>query len=468
MFDRLTDNLEGIFTRLRRKGALRDGDIDTALREVRVALIEADVALSVAREFVEAVRERSRGQDRIRGVNPAQQIIKIVHDHLVETLGSETSQLDLAGNPPVAMMLVGLQGSGKTTSTAKLGRWLQEKERGRNVLMASLDVRRPAAQEQLAVLGDQAGVRTLAVVPGEDPLAITRRALDTARRSATDVVLLDTAGRLHLDDELMDELAGIRKLSSPREVLFVADAMTGQDAVNSAGSFHERAGVTGIVLTRIDGDARGGAALSMRRVTGCPIKLIGTGERLDQLDVFHPDRLAGQILGMGDVVSLVEKAARVVEEDGAQRLAAKFEKGQKFDLDDLRLQISQLRKMGGMQGLLGLLPGVARARKEMDASKLDDSMLRRLEAMISSMTAAERRDPRVIHASRKRRIAAGSGTRIQDINRVLKMHAEMNGKMKKVRKMAKKGQLPPGFDMPDPGTMGDASGGLKLPPGLKF
>ena len=260
----------------------------------------------------------------------------------------------------------------------------------------------------------------------------------------------------------MDELAGIRKLSSPREVLFVADAMTGQDAVNSAGTFHERAGVTGIVLTRIDGDARGGAALSMRRVTGCPIKLIGTGERLDQLDVFHPDRLAGQILGMGDVVSLVEKAARVVEEEGAQRLAAKFEKGQKFDLDDLRLQISQLRRMGGMQGLLGLLPGVARARKEMDASKLDDSVLRRLEAMISSMTAAERRDPRVIHASRKRRIAAGSGTRIQDINRVLKMHAQMNGNMKKVRKMAKKGQLPPGFDMPDPGTMGDASGGLKF------
>ncbi len=461
MFDRLSDNLDGIFTRLKRKGALREGDIDAALREVRVALLDADVALPVARELVDGVREQCRGRERIRGVNPGQQVVKIVHDHLVAALGSEASELDLAGNPPVVAMLVGLQGSGKTTSTAKIGRWLQDKERGRNVLMASLDVRRPAAQRQLAVLGDQAGVRTLPVVAGEGPLEITRRALDSARRSATDVVLLDTAGRLHLDDELMEELRGVRELASPREVLFVADAMTGQDAVNSARSFHERISVTGIVLTRVDGDARGGAALSMRRVTGCAIKLIGTGERLDQLDVFHPDRLAGQILGMGDVVSLVEKAAQVVEEDSARRLKDKFEKGRAFDLDDLRMQIGHLRRMGGMQGLLGLLPGVARVRRDMDASKLDDSVLRRLEAVLSSMTAAERRDPRMIHASRKRRIAAGSGTRVQDINRVLKMHAEMNGGMKKIRKMAKRGQLPQGLDMP-------GADGLKLPPGLKF
>ncbi len=465
MFDRLAGNLEGIFTRLRRKGSLRQSDIDAALREVRAALLEADVALSVVREFVEAVRERSRGTERLRGVNPAEQVVKLVHDHLVETLGSESTGLDLAGNPPVAMMLVGLQGSGKTTTTAKIGRWLQEGEGKKKVLMASLDVRRPAAQEQLAVLGEQAGVATLPVVAGEGPLAIARRALKTARRSATDVVLLDTAGRLHIDDDLMEELASVRELASPREVLFVADAMTGQDAVNSARSFHESAGVTGIVLTRIDGDARGGAALSMRQVTGCPIKLMGTGERLDQLEPFHPDRLAGQILGMGDVVSLVEKATRIVEEEDAQKLARKMESGQGFDLDDLRLQISQLRRMGGMQGLLGLLPGAARARQQMQASKLDESAISLIEAILSSMTPAERRDPRIIHASRKKRIAGGSGTRIQDVNRVMKMHAQMNGSMKKVRKMARKGQLPPDFEMPE---SGNPLSGIDLPGGLKF
>ena len=465
MFDRLAGNLEGVFARLRRKGSLRESDIDAALREVRAALLEADVALSVAREFVETVRARSRAAERLPGVSPAQQVIKLVHDHLVETLGSETTGLDLAGNPPVAMMLVGLQGSGKTTTTAKIGRWLQEGEGKRKVLMASLDVRRPAAQEQLAVLGEQAGVATLPIAPGEDPLAIARRALREARRSATDVVLLDTAGRLHIDDDLMEELAGVRALASPREVLFVADAMTGQDAVLSARSFHERAGVTGIVLTRIDGDARGGAALSMRQVTGCPIKLMGTGERLDQLEPFHPDRLAGQILGMGDVVSLVEKAAQVVEEEDAQRLARKMETGERLDLDDLRMQISHLRRMGGMHGLLGMLPGVARARREMEASRLDDSALGVIDAILSSMTPAERRDPRIIHASRKRRIAAGSGARLQDVNRVMKMHAQMNGGMKKVRKMAKKGQLPAGFGAPDPGS---PFPGFDMPGGLKF
>ncbi len=446
MFDRLTGNFEGIFTRLRRKGSLREGDIDAALREVRAALLEADVALSVARQFVDTVRERSRGVERLPGVSPAQQVIKLVHDHLVETLGSEITELDLAGNPPVAMMLVGLQGSGKTTTTAKIGRWLQEGKGKRKVLMASLDVRRPAAQEQLAVLGKQAGVETLPIVAGDGPLAIARRALRAARRSATDVVLLDTAGRLHIDDELMEELASVRELASPREVLFVADAMTGQDAVNSARSFHESAGVSGIVLTRVDGDARGGAALSMRQVTGCPIKLMGTGEQLDQLEPFHPDRLAGQILGMGDIVSLVERAARVVEDEDARKLLGKIEAGQGLDFDDLRLQISHLRRMGGMQGLLGLLPGAARARRSMESSQLDESALSLVEAILSSMTSAERRNPRIIHASRKKRIAAGSGTRIQDVNRVMKMHAQMNGGMKKVRRMARKGQLPPDLE----------------------
>ncbi len=465
MFDRLSSNLEGILARLRHKGSLRDSDIDAALREVRVALLEADVALSVARDFVETVRTRSRGAERLRGVSPAQQVIKLVHDHLVETLGSDTTELDLAGNPPVAMMLVGLQGSGKTTTTAKIGRWLQEGQGRKKVLMASLDVRRPAAQEQLAVLGEQAGVATLPIVAGEAPVAIARRALMAARRSATDVVLLDTAGRLHIDDDLMEELASVRELASPREVLFVADAMTGQDAVNSARTFHDSARVTGIVLTRIDGDARGGAALSMRQVTGCPIKLIGTGEQLDRLEPFHPDRLAGQILGMGDVVSLAERAARVVREEDAQKLASKMESGQGFDFDDLRLQISHMRRMGGMHGLLGLLPGVARARREMAASRLDETALCRMEAILSSMTAAERRNPRIIHASRKRRIAAGSGTRMQDVNRVMKMHAQMNGGMKKVLKMAKKGQLPPGFELPD---SANPLSGIDVPGGLKF
>ena len=487
MFDSLSDRLEGIFDKLKRKGALKDEDVSAALREVRIALLEADVALPVVKDFIEAVKERAIGQEALRGVNPGQQVVKIVHDHLVETLGADQTELNLAGNPPIAVMMVGLQGSGKTTSTAKIARWLQGQGGGKKVLMASLDVRRPAAQQQLAVLGEQTGVAVLDIVMGELPVQIARRAMDKARKGGIDVVMLDTAGRLAIDEELMDEVAEIGKAAQPQEVLLVADAMTGQDAVNVASAFKEKVGVTGIMLTRIDGDARGGAALSMRAVTGCPIKVLGTGEKIEELEVFHSDRVAGRILGMGDVVSLVEKAAETIEQEDAERFAKKFQKGQKFDLDDMRLQLQQLRKMGGMDGLLGLLPGVGKAKKQMAAAKIDDSMLKRHEAILSSMTPKERADPRVIHASRKKRIAAGSGTQVQDINKLLKQFQEMNGMMKKVRKMGKKGQLPPGMEMPGMlgagggvGGLGGADGtpsqtdlekmaqGLKLPPGFKI
>ena len=468
--------MKAVFDRLRRRGALREGDVAAALREIRVALLEADVALPVARELIAGIREEAVGQRALRGVNPGQQVVKIVHDRLVETLGSEAAELDLAGNPPAAILMVGLQGSGKTTSTAKIGRWLQGQAGGRKVLMASLDVSRPAAQEQLAVLGRQAGIETLDTVMGELPVQIARRAMERARRTGVDAVLLDTAGRLHLDDALMAEAAAVRDAVRPKEVLLVADAMTGQDAVNVAAAFRERVGVTGVVMTRTDGDARGGAALSMRAVTGCPIKFVGTGEGLDGLEAFHPERVAGRILGMGDVVSLVEKAAETIEQEDAERLRRKFEKGRGFDLDDMRLQLGQLRKMGGMDGLMGLLPGVARARKQMAAARVDDAMLGRQEAILSSMTPGERRDPRILHASRKRRIAAGSGTRVQDVNRLLKQFQEMNGMMKKARRMGRKGRLPPGLDpgaagdgaMPDRAALEKMARSLKLPPGFKL
>ncbi|MBC6439013.1 MAG: signal recognition particle protein [Rhodospirillales bacterium] len=479
MFDNLSDRLEGIFDRLKRKGALKDEDVSAALREVRVALLEADVALPVVKDFVNAVRERAIGQALMRGVNPGQQVVKIVHDHLVETLGAEATALNLQGNPPIAIMMVGLQGSGKTTSTAKIGRWLQGQAGGKKVLMASLDVRRPAAQKQLAVLGEQTNVPVLDVIMGELPVQIARRAMDRARKTGVDVVLLDTAGRLAIDEELMAEVAEVGKAAQPQETLLVTDAMTGQDAVNVASAFKEKVGVTGIVMTRVDGDARGGAALSMRAVTGCPIKLLGTGEKLDALEAFHPDRIAGRILGMGDVVSLVEKAAETIEQEDAERFQRKFARGQKFDLDDMWAQLKQLRKMGGMGGLLGLLPGVGKARKQMAAARVDDSMLKRQEAILSSMTPRERADPRIVHASRKKRIAAGSGTQVQEINKLLKQFQEMNGMMKKVRKMGKKGQLPPGMEMPGMGGPGAGdmpseadlrkmAQGLKLPPGMKF
>ncbi len=447
MFDSLTGRLGEIFEGLKKRGALSEGDIAAALRDVRVALLEADVALPVVKDFIDRVKERASGQEVARSVTPGQQVVKIVHDQMVEMLGGESSEVNLRAEPPAAILMVGLQGSGKTTTSAKLGLWLRDREKKR-VLMASLDVRRPAAQEQLAQLGRQAEIETLPAVAGEPPLAIAKRAMQKARLEAFDVVILDTAGRLHIDQELMDEAAEVARAVAPAETLLVADAMTGQDAVNIAREFKDKVGVTGIVLTRVDGDARGGAALSMRVVAGVPIKLIGVGEKLDALEAYHPERIAGRILGMGDVVGLVEKAAETIEREEAERLARKIQKGQ-FDLDDLAQQLKQMRKMGGLEGLLGHLPGVGKMKKQLDQANIDERMLVRQGAIISSMTPRERRTPKIIHASRKRRIAAGSGSTVQEVNKLLKQHMEMSRMMKRMSKLGQKGMmrggLPPGF-----------------------
>jgi len=440
MFDSLQERLSGVFDKLTRRGALSEADVSAALREVRVALLEADVALPVVKDFVEGVREKAIGQEVLRSVTPGQMVVKIVHDHLVETLGTESVGLDLRATAPVGIMLVGLQGSGKTTSCAKIARRLQEREK-KKVLMASLDVRRPAAQEQLKVLGVQAGVATLPIVPGEPPVAIAKRAMQTGALEGYDVVLLDTAGRLAIDEALMAEVAAVRDAAKPHESLLVADAMTGQDAVNVATAFKDRVGLTGIVLTRVDGDARGGAALSMRAVTGCPIKLIGVGEKLDALEAFHPDRIASRILGMGDVVSLVEKAAETIEAEEAEKLAKKLQKGT-FDLDDFAKQLQQMQKMGGLSSLMGMLPGMSGAQmQQLKKAKLDDGVVKRQLAMLSSMTPGERKKPDLIKASRKQRIAVGSGTSVQDVNKLLKQHKDATRIMKRVQKMGKKGML---------------------------
>ncbi|HTR83640.1 MAG TPA: signal recognition particle protein, partial [Reyranella sp.] len=453
MFEGLSKRLGDVFDKLRGRGALTEADVDAALREVRTALLEADVALPVVRQFIDEVRPKAIGADVIRSVTPGQMVVKIVNDHLVEMLGGTVADLDLNAIPPVVILMVGLQGSGKTTSSAKIAYRLSQGPQGmaaemfgtsgtfatkRKVMMASLDTRRPAAQQQLKVLGEQTGVPTLPIVPLEMPLGITRRALETARREGYDVLILDTAGRLAIDEELMTEVKQISELAKPKETLLVADAMTGQDAVNVAKAFNERLAVTGIVLTRVDGDARGGAALSMRAVTGRPVKLIGVGEKFDALEPFHPDRIAGRILGMGDIVSLVERAAETIEKEDAEKLAAKVRKGQ-FDMDDLLSQLRQLRKMGGMQGLLGMLPGALQAKAAMSKAKIDEKQLKRQEAVILSMTPKERRNPDLIHASRKKRIAAGSGVQVQDVNKLLKQHADMLKMMKRVNKLGEKG-----------------------------
>ncbi|HWK43172.1 MAG TPA: signal recognition particle protein [Stellaceae bacterium] len=444
MFDGLTNRLGDVFDRLRKRGALSEADVQSALREVRIALLEADVALPVVKDFVNTVRDKAIGQDVIRSVSPAQMVIKIVHDNLVEMLGgTESPEINLNAVPPVVIMMVGLQGSGKTTSTAKIALRLKARER-KKVLMASLDVNRPAAQEQLAILGRQADVATLPIVAGEQPVAIAERAVKTGRLEGYDVVMLDTAGRLHIDEALMLEVAAVRDATKPTETLLVADAMTGQDALGVAKTFNERIGLSGIMLTRVDGDARGGAALSMRAVTGRPIKLMGMGEKLDALEVFHADRIAGRILGMGDVVSLVEKAAETVDREDAEKLAAKLEKGN-FDLDDMAMQLKQLRKMGGLGGMMGMLPGIGKLKKQLGDARIDDGMVKRQEAIISSMTKAERRNPKLMNGSRRRRIALGSGTTVQEVNRLLKQHQDMADMMKKVQKMGKKGMMRQGL-----------------------
>jgi len=459
MFESLSNRLSDVFDRLRRRGALGEEDVAAALREIRIALLEADVALPVVKDFINAVRDRAVGQEVLRSVTPAQMVVKIVHDHLVETLGGTGEVgLNLNAVPPVVIMMIGLQGSGKTTSAAKIALRLRNRDK-KKVLIASLDVQRPAAQEQLAVLGRQVGVASLAIVAGERPLAIARRAVQTGRLEGYDVVILDTAGRLHIDEELMLELAAVRDATLPTETLLVADAMTGQDAVNVAKSFNERVGVTGIMLTRVDGDARGGAALSMRAITGKPIKFVGTGEKIDALEPFHAERIAGRILDMGDVVGLVEKAAETIDQHEAEKLAAKMQKGS-FDLDDLAGQLRQLRKMGGMSGMMGMLPGIGKIKKQLGEAKIDDGMIKRQEAIISSMTKKERRNPKLLNASRRLRVAAGSGTTVQEINRLLKQYQDMAHMMKKASKLGKKGLTRHGLSALMPG-LGGGGGGFR-------
>ena len=453
MFESLQSRLSGVFDKLRGRGALSEADVDAALAEVRTALIEADVALPVVKDFIEKVRPRAIGENVIRSVTPGQQVIKIVHDVLVETLGQENAALNI-GSPPAPILMVGLQGSGKTTTSAKLGLLLQTKDKKR-VLMASLDTTRPAAMEQLRVLGEQAGIATLPIMPGQGPLDIAKRAMASAKVGGYDAVILDTAGRQHVDEQLMSEIASIKALVNPHETLLVADSLTGQDAVNIAKSFHDRVSVTGIILTRVDGDGRGGAALSMRFVTGAPIKFLGAGEKLDALEPFHPQRVASRILDMGDVVSLVEKASETIDKEEAEKLAAKMKKGT-FDMNDLKSQLNQMKKLGGMKGVLGMLPGVGKIKGQLDAAGLDDRVLTRQEAIIQSMTKTERSDPDSINGSRRKRIAAGAGVDVSDVNKLLKMHRQMADMMKK---MGKGGRMPM-----MPGMGGGLPGGL--PPGM--
>ncbi|MFK7902584.1 MAG: signal recognition particle protein [Nitratireductor sp.] len=432
MFESLSDRLGGIFDGLTKRGALSEKDVSAALREVRRALIEADVALEVVRDFVESVRTKAVGAEVVKSVTPGQMVVKIVHDELVKMLGEEAIGLDLNALAPVTIMMVGLQGSGKTTTSGKIGKRLTEKER-KKVLMASLDVRRPAAQEQLRQLGEQTEVDTLPVIEGQSPVDIAKRAKQAAKLGGYDVLILDTAGRTHIDEPLMVEMAQIKQEAEPHEILLVADALTGQDAVNLAQNFDERVGITGLVLTRVDGDGRGGAALSMRAVTGKPIKLIGMGEKMDALEDFYPSRIADRILGMGDVVSLVEKAAQTIDAEKAEAMAKRMSKGE-FDLNDLSQQLEQMQNLGGMGGIMKMLPGIGKMKKQIDEAGMDDSVFKKQQAIISSMTKKERKLPKVLNAKRKQRVAAGSGTSVQEVNKLLKMHQQMSGMMKKMSK----------------------------------
>jgi len=488
MFENLSDRLAGVFERLTRQGALADADVATALREVRVALLEADVSLAVARDFVHAVQAKAVGQAVTRSITPGQQVVKIVHDALIDMLRGEGEPGALKiDNPPAPILMVGLQGSGKTTTTAKIAKRLSEKH-GKRVLMASLDTNRPAAMEQLQILGAQIGVDTLPIVRGESAVQIAKRAKTQASLGGYDVYMLDTAGRLHIDDALMAEVQAVRDVANPRETLLVVDGLTGQDAVNVATEFDGKLGISGVVLTRMDGDGRGGAALSMRAVTGKPIRFVGVGEKMDALETFEPERIAGRILGMGDIVSLVEKAQETVEAKQAERMMKRFRKGL-FNMNDLRAQLEQMLKMGGMEGLMGMLPGMGKYRKKMDAAGIDDRVLRHQIALIQSMTRKERATPRILQASRKKRIATGAGLEVSELNKLLKMHRQMSDMMKKMGKMGKQGMLKGalgsmfGKDLPKdigaidpqalqqaaarlPGGFPRAPGGAVLPPGL--
>ncbi len=491
MFENLSERLSGVFDRLTKQGALSDDDVKTALREVRVALLEADVSLPVARDFVAKVQEQATGQAVTKSVTPGQQVVKIVHDALVDVLrGADDPGALKIDNPPAPILMVGLQGSGKTTTTAKLAKRLKEKE-GKRVLMASLDVNRPAAMEQLQILGTQIGVDTLPIVKGEDPVTIAKRAKTQAAMGGYDVYMLDTAGRLHIDAELIQQAADVRDVANPRETLLVVDGLTGQDAVNVATEFDAKIGVSGVVLTRMDGDGRGGAALSMRAVTGKPIRFVGLGEKMDALETFEPDRVAGRILGMGDIVALVEKAQETIEAEQAEKMMRRMAKGQ-FNMNDLRMQLEQMQKMGGLEGVMGMLPGAQKMAAKVQDAGIDDRMIVRQIALIQSMTKRERANPGLLQASRKKRIAAGAGQEVSELNKLLKMHRQMSDVMKKMGKMGKgkmlkqamkgmfgKGGLPADMDasaleaaarqmggkLPG-GLPGLGGGGMALPPGL--
>ncbi|MBY0281402.1 MAG: signal recognition particle protein [Alphaproteobacteria bacterium] len=439
MFQTLSQRLTGIFDKLRGRGLLSEDDVNAAMREIRIALLEADVALSVVKEFIEQVRTKAIGQEVLRSISPGQMVVKIVHDHLVEMLGGQAEPLNLSASSPFSIMVVGLQGSGKTTTTAKLGRFLKEKM-NKSVLMVSVDIYRPAAQEQLAILGRQLNIPTLSIIEGQKPQEIAKRALEEAKRQSIDVMLFDTAGRLHIDEDLMQEVSELKALVKPIETLLIADAMTGQDAVSIAKGFHEKVSITGLILTRVDGDSRGGAALSMRSVTGCPIKFMGMGEKVDQLEVFQPERIAGRILDMGDIVSLVERAAEVVDQEDAEKLAKKMQKGH-FDLDDMAKHLEQMLKMGGLSGLMSFLPGVGKIKDKIQEAGLDDRLIRRQIAIVRSMTKKERKDYRLLNASRKRRVAAGCGMEVSDVNRLLKQFQQMQTMMKQMGKMGEKGLM---------------------------
>jgi signal recognition particle subunit SRP54 len=487
MFENLSERLSGVFDRLTKQGALSEADVATALREVRVALLEADVSLPVVRDFVKAVQEKATGQAVTRSVTPGQQVVKIVHDELVNVLRGEDDPGRLKiDNPPAPILMVGLQGGGKTTTTAKIAKRLKERE-GKRVLMASLDTNRPAAMEQLQILGAQIGVDTLPIVRGQSAVEIAKRAITQANLGGYDVVMLDTAGRLQIDQALMDEVAEVARVAKPRETLLVVDGLTGQVAVEVAQEFDARVGITGVVLTRMDGDGRGGAALSMRAVTGKPIRFVGLGEKMDALETFEPERIAGRILGMGDIVALVEKAQATFEAEQAERMLKRFQKGQ-FNMNDLKMQLEQMQKMGGMEGVMGLLPGMGKARAQMAEAGFDDSVIRRQIALINSMTKKERANPDILQASRKKRIAAGAGLDVAELNRLLKMHRQMADLMKRMgkggmlrqamkgmfgkgapseaeiaaaREQMARGQMPPGISLPR-----GFGGGMQLPPGL--
>jgi len=444
MFDALSDKFTGIFDGLRKRGALSEADVTEALREVRLAMLDADVALPVVKDFVAKVRERAIGAEVLSSVSPGQQVAKIVNDVLVEALGGAGAvPLNLNAASPIPFLMVGLQGSGKTTTSGKLALRLTTRER-KKVLLASLDTQRPAAQLQLAQLAERAGVASLPIVAGQTPVQIARRAMETGRREGFDVVILDTAGRLSIDQALMNEVREIRAVTNPVETLLVVDAMTGQDAVQTAQAFNDSVGVTGIVLTRMDGDARGGAALSMRAVTGAPIKFSGSGEKIDALEEFHPERVAGRILGLGDIVGLVERASETIDQGEAEKLAKKMMRGV-FTLEDYASQLKQISKMGSISSILGMLPGMGAMKQQIEAANIDTTVFKRQQAIIGSMTPKERQLPDIIKASRKKRIAAGSGTTVQDVNKLLKQFDDMSTMMKRMGKLGQKGLMRQGI-----------------------